>query len=170
MEGHRRVGYVHCRTTPRAALTPSLAATATPSADAGWKVETVRHSSTVAGNLEALERWPFWSPGQLTSNVTCHFCSPIGYVIASLIPADDSSICFLVVVFSPPIRCLLSMSGVRPQSSLFSLASPHSRSGMGVGALRKSLSFSSRCSWKCTAILFVLTSALLAPAVAYLTG
>ena len=73
-------------------------------------------------------------------------------------------------------RCLMPFDtrlrmagGVRPQSSLFNPASP--RSGPGpVGSLRKSLDLSSRCSWKCTAILFMLASAVLAAAVAYLTG
>lgn len=57
----------------------------------------------------------------------------------------------------------LRMSGVRPQSNLFSPASPRP-------ALRKSRHFSAHCSWKCTAILFMLASAVLAAAVAYLTG
>lgn len=62
----------------------------------------------------------------------------------------------------------LRMSGVRPQSSLFP-ASPRGVNGP-AGSLRKSLDLSSRCSWKCTAILFMLASAVLAAAVAYLTG
>jgi hypothetical protein len=73
-----------------------------------------------------------------------------------------------------PFDTRLRMSGVRPQSSLFNATSPHGGVGGGVAgraaALRKNLDFSSRCSWKCTAILFMLTSAVLAAAVAYLTG
>lgn len=68
-----------------------------------------------------------------------------------------------------PFDTRLRMSGVRPQSSLFNPASPRAVGGP-VGSLRKSLDLSSRCSWKCTAILFMLASAVLAAAVAYLTG
>lgn len=59
------------------------------------------------------------------------------------------------------------MPGVRPQS----LYNATAASGPGgVAALRKGLRFSSRCSWKCTAILLMLTSCVLAAALAYLVG
>ena len=60
----------------------------------------------------------------------------------------------------------LRMSGVRPQSNLFNPTG----AARSTGGLRKSLSLSSRCSWKCTAILFMLASAVLVAALAYLTG
>lgn len=74
-----------------------------------------------------------------------------------------------------PFDTRLRMSGVRPQSSLFNPTSPHGGVGGGgvagrAAAIRKNLDISSRCSWKCTAILLMLASAVLAAAVAYLTG
>lgn len=61
------------------------------------------------------------------------------------------------------------MPGVRPQS-LYNPTSPRGPSSGKMGALRKSLTLSSHCSWKCTAILLMLTSCILAAAVAYLIG